>query len=112
MVGPSILTIHKAQSNIHTLEVSKTRLSVRAIPNASQDVIGGWLGDKLKVKVQTVPEDGKANKALCRFLAKSLGIPKSAVQIHSGNKSRNKVFAIKGLTKEKLTEKLNSLLRQ
>ena len=92
--------------------MSKTQLPVHAIPNASRDVIGGWIGDKLKVKVQTAPEDGKANKALCRFLAKSLGIPKSAVQIHSGNKSRNKIFAIKGLTKETLTEKLNSLLRE
>jgi uncharacterized protein (TIGR00251 family) len=92
--------------------VSETRLQVYAIPNASRDAIGGWLGDKLRVKVQTVPEDGKANKALCRFLANSLGIPKSAVQIQSGNKSRNKVFALKGLTKEKLTEKLNSLLGQ
>ena len=76
MVGFPSLTIHKIQSNIHTPEVSKTRLPVHAIPNASRDVIGGWLGDKLTVKVQTAPEDGKANKALCHFLAKSLGIPK------------------------------------
>ena len=86
-------------------------LSVHATPKAPKDAIVGWHGDALKLKVRAVAEEGKANEALCRFIAKSLGISKSAVQIRSGKKSRRKLFTIEGLTQEKLTVRLGKLTR-
>jgi uncharacterized protein (TIGR00251 family) len=73
------------------------RISVRVIPNAGRDEIVGWHDGVLKIKLQAVPEDGKANKALCALLAKQLGCPKRDVRIVSGEKSRSKVVEIEGV---------------
>ena len=88
-----------------------TSLHVHAIPNAPSDTIVGWHGEALKVKVQAVPEKGRANKTLCRHMAGALGIPRSAVSIRSGEKSRSKVLKIDGLTNEALMEKLANLVK-
>ena len=71
------------------------RLTVRVQPNASADRIGDWETDAagrtyLKVRVRAVPEDGKANAAVEKLVAKWLGVPKSAVKVVTGLKSRLK----------------------
>ncbi|MFO7725847.1 MAG: DUF167 domain-containing protein [Oceanipulchritudo sp.] len=70
------------------------QLRVRVVPNASRDEISGWQGPHLKIKLQAVPEGGKANRALCSLLAKTLGCPRREVRIVSGEKSREKVLEI------------------
>jgi uncharacterized protein YggU (UPF0235/DUF167 family) len=50
----------------------------------------------LKVRVRAVPEDGKANDALVRLIAKALRLSASAVQIGSGATGRVKVLRIEG----------------
>ena len=49
-----------------------------------------------KARVRAVPEDGAANAALMRLAADWLGVPKSAVSLVSGPKSRVKTLAISG----------------
>ena len=76
-------------------------VNVRLIPNARVDQIVGLEKDAplkpyLKVKVRAVPEKGKANKALESFLAKSLGLPKSSIEVISGHTSRAKTVLING----------------
>jgi hypothetical protein len=44
-------------------------LAIKAIPNAPRSAVAGWLGDVLKVKVHAPPVEGRANEALCEFLA-------------------------------------------
>ena len=71
------------------------RLSVRVTPNASADAIQGRAVDDagrdfLKVKVTAVPENGKANRAVEKLLAKALKLPKSAVRVVTGETSRIK----------------------
>ena len=39
----------------------------------------GWLGEALKVKVQVPPVEGRANDALCEFLAETFALPRRAV---------------------------------
>jgi uncharacterized protein (TIGR00251 family) len=73
-------------------------LGLKVIPNASRDEIVGWLGDALKVKVQAPALDGRANAALTEFLADQLGLPRRAVVLVRGDKSRQKVVRIDGLT--------------
>ena len=46
----------------------------------------------LKASVRDIPEDGKANKALIRLLARRLGIPKSDIELAGGHTSRNKIL--------------------
>ena len=73
-----------------------TRLSIRAIPNAAKDEIVGWTEDILKVKLQAVPEDGKANRALCELLARHAGCRSREIRIISGEKNRNKIVELPG----------------
>lgn len=82
------------------------RLSVQVVPNAKGNEIVGWHGEALKVKVQAVPENGKANKALVKFLAKELGVGKGGVRLVSGEKSRSKVVEIGGMIREELEARL------
>lgn len=53
-------------------------------------MIAGPHGDALKVKITAPPADGEANKMCIKFLAKSLGLPKSSIEIVSGHTSRTK----------------------
>lgn len=73
-------------------------LELKTIPNAPRDQVAGWLGDALKVKVHAPALDGRANEALLEFLAAELGLPKRAVTLIRGDKSRHKVVRLDGLT--------------
>lgn len=78
-------------------------LSIRVQPNASRNEIVGWLDDgSLKIRIQTPPQDGKANKALIAFLAKELGVSKNQISILRGETSRQKVIAIDQLSHTQL----------
>lgn len=69
-------------------------LTIRVIPNAARDEVVGWQDGVLKVKVRAVPEDGKANKAVCRLLAGEMGCRPRDIRITAGEKSRNKQLQI------------------
>jgi uncharacterized protein len=76
-------------------------LSVRVTPKSSRDEIGGIedLADGravLKVRVRAAPEDGKANEAVIRMLAKALRIRTSAVELEGGTASRVKTLRLEG----------------
>lgn len=79
------------------------RLAVKLTPKASRDRIEGLAADAqgrgyLKVSVTTVPEDGKANKALIDLLAKEWKLPKRSIRIVSGATDRHKILFIDGET--------------
>ena len=88
-------------------------LHVRLTPKSSAARITGVedRGGKLVLKayVTTPPEDGKANAALLALVADWLGVPKSAVALASGQKSRLKSVAVDG-EPDKLLEKISRLL--
>jgi len=50
----------------------------------------------LKARVTAAPEKGKANASLVELLAERLKIPKSAIEIASGETSRVKSIRITG----------------
>lgn len=81
-------------------------LPVKAVPGASRDEIQGWLGESLKVRIQAQATDGKANAALCAFLASILGLPRHAVTLIGGNASRQKRVAITGINLADLRARL------
>ena len=66
------------------------RLAVRAQPGAKVSQVLGLHGDRLRIAVQAPPVDGKANAALCAFVAQWLGLPKRAVTLGAGETSRDK----------------------
>lgn len=70
-------------------------IHVHVTPKARKNELAGWKDDAdgqrwLRVRVTTVPEDGKANKAVIKLLAKALGVPVSALTLVSGHTSRYK----------------------
>ena len=56
-------------------------IRVKVSPKSSKTELTGYLPDGTwKVKVAAAPEKGRANRALCEFLAEKLGVAKSKVQ--------------------------------
>jgi uncharacterized protein (TIGR00251 family) len=48
------------------------------------------------IRVTAPPVDGKANEALCRFVAKRVGVAPSMVSVVRGQTARDKVVRIEG----------------
>lgn len=70
---------------------------MKATPNARRSEIIGWTTEGLRVKVQAPALDGRANEALCAFMAQQLGLPRSAVELVRGSKSRTKLVEVRGM---------------
>ena len=76
-------------------------LFVRLTPKAALDRLEGVETSAdgrshLKARVRAVPENGAANQALQRLVAKALGVPASAVSVVAGGTSRLKTLRISG----------------
>jgi len=69
-------------------------LRVKVQPKASKDELCNILGSSLKIRLTAPPVDGKANKHLIAFLAKTFNVPKSDVKLISGESSREKRLLI------------------
>ena len=84
------------------LQVSETGggLTVRlhVLPRAKRGELAGLHNGALKVKVMAPPVENAANRAVIDFFSELLGISKSNLKILAGNKSREKVLHIKGLS--------------
>lgn len=87
-------------------QIASCTLDLKVIPNAPRDEVAGWLGGTLKVKLHAPALDGRANAALTAFLAGRLGLPRRAVILVRGEKSRHKVVRIDGLTLEEVRRRL------
>ena len=88
-------------------------LSLRLTPKSSRDAVEGVesLSDGrsvLKARVRAVPEDGKANDALLRLLAKAIDVPLRDLSLTSGATGRTKVIRIEGAP-EAVAGRLKSL---
>ncbi|PTY06410.1 DUF167 domain-containing protein [Opitutaceae bacterium EW11] len=91
-----------------SLASTTCRIAIKAIPNAPKNQVVGWLGDALKVKVHAPALEGRANEELCEFLAESLGLPKRAVSVAQGDKSRQKLVQVEGLTLDQLRQRFRA----
>lgn len=65
-------------------------LSVHIQPGAAKSEIAGLHGDAIKIRIKARPIEGAANAALAEFVATCLGVPRKAVKILRGEKSRRK----------------------
>jgi uncharacterized protein len=71
------------------------RIAVRAHPGASRER-AEWEGGVLHVWVTARAVEGAANRALAKAVAAALGVRASAVTLVSGDRGRDKVFAVAG----------------
>lgn len=67
------------------------KIALKVTPGAKREEIIGWendypgVGRVLKLKVTAPPIEGRANKAIEAFLARTLGVPKGQVSIVQGS---------------------------
>ena len=81
--------------------------TVRVIPRSSKAEIVGEHDGALKIKLKSPPVDGEANDELIRFLSKLLSIPRSNIEIVSGETSRSKRIRVSGVT----SARINAILQ-
>ncbi|MDY8108215.1 DUF167 domain-containing protein [Fulvimarina sp. 2208YS6-2-32] len=77
------------------------KLFVRVTPKASLDRVGGVSEDgagrlRLQLKLRAVPEEGRANAALVKLVAKVFGVAKTSVSVVAGHANRSKTVLIEG----------------
>ena len=75
-------------------------LRVRVPARASRDELVGLRDGVLHVRVSAPPVDGKANQAVCRLIARAVGVGKTSVRVVRGERSRDKVVTIEGVEPE------------
>ena len=85
----------------------ETTIRVRVQPKASGNQILGFREDVLRLRVTAPPEDGKANAAVVRLLAQTLGISRSQLEVIRGHSSRNKVIRISSLNAVEVRQRLD-----
>ena len=79
-------------------------------PGAQRAQVVGRHGTAWKLRVTAAPEDGKANEAVVRLLAETLGVSRRDVAIVSGHGARDKVVALAGLGPDEVERLLNASL--
>jgi uncharacterized protein (TIGR00251 family) len=72
-------------------------IAVRVVPRAAASGLAGTRGDALAVRLTAPPVEGAANDELVRLLADVLGVPRRAITIVRGERSRSKTVHVDGL---------------
>ncbi len=85
-------------------------LPVKAVPGSSKSRFAGIWDHKLKIAIAAPPEKGKANKELIRFLAKTLKISKSDIQIIAGEHDTHKKVQLAYSDPAEIIDKLSLLI--
>jgi uncharacterized protein (TIGR00251 family) len=85
-----------------------TTLHVHVVPNARIDKVVSEHGGAIKIKLRAPAVEGKANSALISFLADELNISQRAIVLEHGQKSRDKLIRIDGLTEEEVRRRLRA----
>jgi len=72
------------------------RLRIRVKPGAREEKVSREPDGSLLVSVRARAQEGKANEAVVKAVAKALRVPKSSVRIVSGLSSRTKMLEVSG----------------
>ena len=73
-------------------------IDVRVVPRAGRSGVAGTRDNALLVRLNAPPVDGAANAELIEVIADVLGVPKRAVSIASGERSRTKRVRVEGIS--------------
>jgi uncharacterized protein (TIGR00251 family) len=87
--------------------IQEAFVQIKLQPRASSNQIVGWKEGVLYLRLTAPPVEGAANAACIDFLAKTLGVRKSQLEIVSGHKSRDKRIHITGLSQPDTDSRLN-----
>ena len=87
---------------------ASTRLRLRVSPGAGRSQIVGRHGEGWKVRVAAAPERGRANDAVCRLLADTLGLPRRGITLVAGHTAKDKVVELDGLAEDEIVRRLTA----
>lgn len=87
-------------------------IQIKVIPRAPQTMIDGMRGGALLVKLSAPPVEGQANESLLRFMAHIFDVPRRAVLLMSGEKSRQKVIRVNHVTRAQATLRVRARTRR
>jgi uncharacterized protein (TIGR00251 family) len=96
---------HRARSELR-YNSSMATLRFHIVPNAKIDKVAGEHGGAIKIKLRAQAVEGKANAALRCFLADQLNISQRAIILDHGQRSRDKVIRIDGMSEEDVRSRL------
>jgi uncharacterized protein len=85
--------------------MDEARIEVRLRPRGHRDELLGLEDGVLQARVSAAPVDGKANRALCRLVAKAVGVAPSRVSVVRGEKSRRKLLLVDGIDEATLRKR-------
>jgi uncharacterized protein (TIGR00251 family) len=97
------------EAQFYTLTGNSIVLNLHIQPRASKNQVCGVHDNALKIRLTSPPVDGAANKLCREFLADLLDVPKSAVEIISGETSRHKRVRVTSSDPEQTRRLLDSL---
>lgn len=73
-------------------------LEVRVQPRASRTEFAGLMGERLRIRLNAPPVDGRANAALVEFVADACDLPRARVTLDVGATGRDKRLRLHGLS--------------
>ena len=76
------------------------RIQLHVQPGASKSEVAGLHGERMRLRIQSPPVDGRANEAVLDWIAAQLGVPRRTVTLVRGAKSREKTVEIAGISVE------------
>lgn len=79
----------------HCIRDGTLLLRLRIQPRSSRECIDGVRDGRLRVRVSAAPVEGAANESLMRLLAHALDVPRSAITLIRGKKSRDKEILVR-----------------
>lgn len=85
-------------------------VQIRVIPRAGRSQVAGVRDRALLLRIAAAPVDGAANGAVLDLLARAFGVPRRAISILSGARSRDKRIVIAGLDAGAVRRRLESLI--
>ncbi len=86
---------------------SSTRLRLRVKAGARRVRVVGAHGGALKLEVQAPPERGRANEAVLRLIAATLGVEYRLLELIAGASSQDKLVEIRGVPPSEVVAGLN-----
>lgn len=87
--------------------MGSAQIMVHLRPRGHKNELIGMRDGVLQAKVAAPPVDGKANRALCKLIAKRVGVAPSKVSVVRGEKSRDKLVRVEGVDSAALQEVLD-----
>ena len=77
-----------------------TDLAIRVQPRAKRNEVAGERAGAVVIRTTAPPVEGKANEAVCKLIAKRLGVPAGHVRITRGETGRDKHVRVEGMDAE------------